>query len=225
MSSLAASRLRRNKKFSSYAPLNKRGFSTAVKSRTIRKRPKINSALATPEKLLNEVVLALKGQGVGNTSRKPSKECETPQDKLAMPINTSAVNAQVMSSASSPVLKGSASNIFVISEYDNDMATLNLEGLTKEEKKRVLRESIAQLEEEEEDEELGELLAKHEELQKRKNSVGKEKRGEGKSKEKTERVVTKDNNEVFNTLDVNEFIKGNLPDITDIQNLLHVTDK
>ena len=51
----------------------------------------------------------------------------------------------------------------------NEMLKLNLDGLSREEKKRVLRASIAQLEEEEEDQELQQLMARHDELQKRRD--------------------------------------------------------
>ena len=112
------------------------------------------------------------------------------------------------------------------------MASLNLKGLTKEEKKQRLHSSIALLEEEEEDNELHELMARHEALQKRKNIISGENRnkgGKGRMKEvgveevrergKENRVLT--NQQI---LDVDEFLKGEIPNITDIQNLLHISD-
>ena len=121
-----------------------------------------------------------------------------------------------------------------------DMA-LNLEGLSREEKKKLLRESIAKMEEEEADQELKELLECHATLKKKQQTLnnikdndkksskigslkGKLKKGKGATcDDNNVRLTNQDGKDV--NLDVDQFLKKSLPSITDIQNLLHVTEK
>ena len=115
------------------------------------------------------------------------------------------------------------------------MARLNLDRLSKEEKKRILRESIAQLEEEEEDEELRELLAKHKALKKTKESSQTptavqqgQPRGRKPVKgniQKTGSKIEAQANIMPDLVDVDTFVKNQLPDIAGLRNLLHVSEK
>ena len=109
---------------------------------------------------------------------------------------------------------------------------LNLEGLSREEKKQTLREKIARMEEEEVDVELRDLLEWYSELQKRqqsKESVVNNKTV--KASKNLKRSKIKDYISIENSdgsqskLDVDTFMKKSLPSISDIQNLLHVTEK
>ena len=134
----------------------------------------------------------------------------------------------------------------IIDNFDSDTMALNLEGLSIEEKKCRLRESIAKLEAEEEDQELTKLLAKHEALTKKRSSVtstpkvtksknkksGKDtqiKKNKKPTKSKTDNKLeprtpsyNKNGNETGSkpTFDTDEFVKSKLPDITGFQDLL-----
>ena len=161
--------------------------------------------------------------------------------------SVNALQGPSPSSAHTPVI----SNIVSSDSAETSMTSLNLEGLTKEEKKQRLRASIAQMEEEEEDEELRQLLAKHEELQKRKNSAGHSgvdqegkksdkrneevfqvqvgpkvvnKREQGGRNRKVEKATKRKDSDGIPKFDVENFVKGNLPSLADIQKILNFTD-
>ena len=121
-----------------------------------------------------------------------------------------------------------------------DMMALNLKGLTMEEKKRVLRESIAKLEAEEDNQELQELMAKHEALRKKRASTtstptGKVKvKGNKNDKCKSKNVKgTRGNGstgkvsyaQIDDTdFDADTFVKSSMPDISDIKDLLQIPE-
>ena len=105
------------------------------------------------------------------------------------------------------------------------MSQLNLAGLSKEEKKSALRAAIAKLEEQEEDEELQQLMAKHQQLTQRLSTP----ETSGNKKKNSKRLqVSKGECEVgggWKQGELDEFTKGKLPDISEIQDLLHISEK
>ena len=218
----------------------------------------VNSAPSSPDSLLKNVTIELNKAGANASKQKTKKNQFVVTSVNAQEHNsveTLKVMTDLLKSVSPEHTKEMDSEVFSSSTalktftpvLDPMMTSLNLEGLLKEEKKRILRESITQLEEEEEDDELQESMAKHAELSRRKNSTGQQKGNgdklnsvmcegkhsseEGKQKTKTKvkksesKMVNKQNGDKMADLDVENFVKGNLPDISDIQNLLNFTEE
>ena len=115
---------------------------------------------------------------------------------------------------------------------------MELEGLSRAEKIKALKKSIAELEAKEEamqeDQELKELLERREQLARRVSATetSHKKRKSSKTglsrnvnKSKMRKVAHDLNNGDLGSLDVDEFTKSKLPDISDIQDLLHISEK
>ena len=136
-----------------YALLNKRGFSTAKATRTKRVRPKgASSTPSSPGETLKQTALQLvksclnivkekKGAGVNAKLSKKGKENTLVPEKennANCPSLNVGVNASMeISPKRINNVKESSNEVVVITESHN-MAMLNLEGLSKEEKKRAL---------------------------------------------------------------------------------------
>ena len=122
-----------------------------------------------------------------------------------------AISSVTSSPESQPILRNLNYSTFA------DMSSIDLEGLSREEKIKKLKASIASLEEEskkqEEDRELQQLLNKHEELTR--------KLSQSSNSKNSKPMLSEHETE----LKVNEITKSVLPSITGIQNLLHVSEK
>ena len=263
MAAIVSSKVKRASRIANYTAFNKRGFSTIKTVRNRRRPDDVLSMPGSPQKcdnsILHQAILELnKVKGTRknkkmvkqkNKGKNSDVEKET-FNVTEQSVHTLSANAAKVGQPTqgSPVKEAasnssisSLSNCFVESgTTSNKMAGLNLEGLSREEKKRVLRASIAQLEEEEEDRELQELLAKHDKLKRKQEGYVKDdKQGKGKTPSK-KRLRSPSLNTHLNMnnciklnsesshkrpFNVDEFTKGKLPDISDLQNLLQFSEE
>ena len=234
-----------------YAQLNKRGFmstkSIRSKKRCHIEQSKGNSAPSSPTK--TKTVLRKQTAKkrlkldtvVGNVidSNKDKEKSANFNEHVEGSVNAQlsewssiGVNANELMSALENMNKDTSNcNISIISEKpEREMDLSTLEGLPLTEKKERLRRMNAQLEAQlaqEEDDEFQQLMERQKELQRKLSASTVKDDGSVRRKKSSKIHVTPPNksNRYRNFSGVDNELNRNLPVLSEIQDLLHVTDK
>ena len=183
MSSVVSTKAKRISRITNYAILNRKGLMNARLVKTKRMRPKGASSVPnTPDSMTRVLQKVVKELDKVPSAKKLGQTQKVLKQQIVNILEHSQVYAPTLALTpdrydtcqdkeknGKKVQKGAKSSDHehllneVICTGHTDMSNLQLEGLSREEKKWVLRVSITQLEaeEEEEDKELKQLLAKH----------------------------------------------------------------
>ena len=228
-----------------YALLNKKGFMSvsSIKTRSRQKQgqePKALSATSSPlqgasaKSVLQEVSKQLQQQLDRHNDNNKIKGKNKKEKRVGQPMNKgeTSVNARGMNTSLSvmdittlPLNNRQSSHDNISNVEIAEMSLPSLQGLSKEEKKGILHQSITDLEaerdrEDKDDDEIRELLEHHKQLS--------HKLSESKAKSKTQKAVRDQMSSDSDCTDVFEkhiSTKGSLPSFVDIKNLLHVSDR
>ena len=247
MPGVSGSKLRRGIPVN-YALLHQKGFSSVTSLRTKRKtkvrrlKSKAISETNSPtnieengdatQRLLQLAAVKLHQQ-IKDKSVKPSTidKVGTVQQKKRITKKKNKVNKKSAPSDPESVNASprslNSSDIIITGQFvAENMSLPNLKGLSAAEKKRILQQKIeemeaeAQVQEEEEDDELQELLKKHEQLRSRLST-----RSSKNSKSKHKNKVDNEDLPVHEQINIEELTKSKMPSVSDIQNLLHISEK